>query len=107
MEAKIIVLAAVLFASFAVLAAPTVEEGKTIFTTRCAGCHNVNKQLVGSALAGIDQRRNIDWIINFVHSSQKVVKSGDEYAVNLFNQFKLVMPDHPDLTADNIKSIVE
>jgi cytochrome c551/c552 len=89
-------------------AAPPVEDGKTIFTVRCAACHNVNKQLTGPALAGVDQRRSIDWIINFVHSSQTVVKSGDQYAVALFEKFnKIPMPDHPDLTVDNIKSVVE
>lgn len=108
MKTKIIVLATALITTLSTFAAPPVEEGKTIFTTRCASCHNVNKILVGPALSGVDQRRNIDWIINFVHSSQKVVKSGDPYAVALFNKFnKVQMPDHPDLTADNIKSIVE
>lgn len=94
--------------TIAVAAPPSPEEGKTIFTSRCAGCHNVNKELAGPALSGIDQRRPIDWIIKFVHSSQAVVKSSDTYAVNLYNKYnKIPMPDHPDLTDDNIKSIVE
>jgi cytochrome c551/c552 len=87
---------------------PPTDEGKNIFTARCAACHNVNKVMTGPALAGVDQRRPIDWIINFVHSSQSVVKSGDDYAVKLFEKFnKVQMPDHPDLTADNIKNVVE
>jgi cytochrome c551/c552 len=107
MRTKIIVLATALITSLTVSAAPPAEEGKTLFTARCAACHNVTKQLVGPALAGVDQRRSIEWIVKFVQSSQTVVKSGDQYAVDLFNKFKVVMPDHPDLTADNIKSIVE
>lgn len=91
-----------------VFAAPPSEEGRTIFTARCAGCHNVNKVLTGPALAGVDQRRSIDWIINFVHSSQTVIKKGDKDAVALFEKFnRIPMPDHTDLTPDNIKSIVE
>jgi cytochrome c551/c552 len=87
---------------------PPTDEGKNIFTARCAACHNVNKTIVGPALSGIDQRRSIDWIINFIHSSQSVVKSGDVYAAALFEKFnKVSMPDHPDLTTDNIKNIVE
>lgn len=90
-----------------VKANPT-DDGKNIFTARCAACHNVNKTIVGPALNGIDKRRPIDWIISFIHSSQTVVKSGDSYAVALFEKFnKVAMPDHPDLTVDNIKSIVE
>src|SRR5881398_2429281 len=87
---------------------PPLDEGRTIFTARCSGCHNVNKIVTGPALAGVDQRHSIDWIINFVHSSQTVIKGGDQAAVTLFEKFnKIPMPDHPDLTADNIKNIVE
>jgi mono/diheme cytochrome c family protein len=90
-----------------VKADPPTDEGKNIFTTRCAACHNINRAMTGPALAGVDQRRPIDWIINFVHSSQSVVKSGDVYAVALFEKFsKVTMPDHRDLTTDNIKNIV-
>jgi mono/diheme cytochrome c family protein len=87
---------------------PPLDEGRIIFTARCSGCHNVNKIVTGPALAGVDQRHSIDWIINFVHSSQTVIKGGDQAAVTLFEKFnKIPMPDHPDLTADNIKNIVE
>ena len=89
------------------IAAPPSEEGKTIFAARCAACHNVNKVLVGPALAGVDQRRSIDWIVKFVHSPQTIIKGGDEYAVALLNKYKVQMPDHSDLTPENIKSVVE
>jgi mono/diheme cytochrome c family protein len=83
-------------------------EGKAIFTTRCAGCHNVNKQLTGPALAGVHERRSMEWIVKFVKSSQAVVKSGDKDAVALYQQFnRMPMPDHSDLTSENIKSIVD
>lgn len=108
MKTKIILTSIVLFITLTALATPPSEEGKTIFSARCAACHNINKVLTGPALAGIDDRRPMDWIVKFVHSSQTVVKSGDPYAVALFNKFnKIPMPDHPDLTEDNIKSIVE
>lgn len=84
------------------------SDGQTIFTTRCAACHNVNKIMTGPALAGVDKRHTIDWIVKFVQSSQTVIKSGDKDAVALFEKFnKIQMPDHPDLTSDNIKSVVE
>lgn len=83
-------------------------DGQTIFTSRCAACHNINKIMTGPALAGVDKRHTIDWIIKFVQSSQTVIKGGDKDAITLFEKFnKIQMPDHPDLTADNIKSVVE
>ena len=86
---------------------PPAGDGKTLFLSRCASCHNVNKLVTGPALAGIDERRSMEWIINFVKSSQSMVKNGDKDAVALFEKFKIPMPDHPDLTSENIKSIVE
>lgn len=84
------------------------DEGKVIFTARCASCHNVNKRMTGPALAGVDQRRSIDWIIRFVHSSKTVIASGDTAAVGLFEKFnRVAMPEHPDLTEAQIKSIVD
>lgn len=96
-----------LIASLLLQAAPPAEEGKTIFTSRCAGCHNVSKQVLGPALAGVDERRSMDWIINFVQSSQTLITSGDKDAVALFKQFNNIpMPDHKDLSAEQIKNVV-
>lgn len=87
---------------------PPLEKGKQIFSTRCAACHNVNKTLTGPALAGIDERRTLSWIVSFVRSSQKLVKNGDKDAIAVFEQFnKIPMPDHADLNEEDIKSIVE
>lgn len=87
---------------------PPLAKGKEIFTTRCAACHNVNKQLTGPALAGIAERRSFTWIVNFIRSSQTLVKNGDKDAISLFEQFnKIPMPDHSDLTVENIKDVVE
>lgn len=97
-----------LLAGLSAIAGSPAEEGKAIFTTRCAGCHNVNKVLTGPALAGIDERRSVEWIVEFVRSSQSLIKKGDKDALALFEKFnKIPMPDHPDLTADKIKSIIE
>ncbi len=109
MKLKILFIIAMLGVSMAGFsAAPPLEEGKAIFAARCAACHNINKVLTGPALAGVHERRSLDWIVNFVHSSQTVIKKGDEYAVALYNKFnKIPMPDHKDLTPDNIKNVVE
>ena len=108
MKSKIIFLLFSVLLSASVIAAPPVDEGKSIFAARCAACHNINKNLTGPALAGVDQRRSISWIIQFVHSSQTMVKAGDQYATALFQKFNNIpMPDHADLSDAQITSIVE
>lgn len=86
---------------------PNYTEGRLIFTNRCESCHSINKRLVGPALRDVDKRRTDKWIIDFVHSSQTIIKSGDTAAVALFNEFgKTIMPDHTDLKAEQIQNII-
>jgi cytochrome c551/c552 len=86
----------------------TLPEGEKIFTSRCASCHNVNKQLTGPALANVHERRSLDWIYTFIHSPGGKIRSGDKDAVALYNQFnQIIMPDHGDLTKDQINSILD
>jgi len=108
LKTKALLLVIMVGSSVAALADPPVEEGKAIFSARCASCHNITKDLTGPALKGIDERRSMDWIVSFVKSSQSLVKAGDKDAVAVFEKFnKIPMPDHPDLTEENIKNVVE
>ena len=108
MKLKILLPALVLSIAINALADPPVEEGKAIFISRCGSCHNVNKMVVGPALGGIDERRNMDWIVKFVQSSQSLIKTGDKDAAAVFAKFNNIpMPDHKDLTADEIKSVIK
>ena len=107
MKSKLIVSALALLLTLDSFSIPPADEGKLIFTSRCASCHNVNKVVVGPALAGVGDRYSEDWIIHFVHSSQTVIKGGDKAAIAIYEKFnKVPMPDHPDLTAENIKGIL-
>ena len=73
--------------------AKLVAAGDALFKGNCAQCHSVNEQVVGPALAGIAKRRPMSWLLPWVKNSSKLVASGDEYAVALFNKFsKQQMP---------------
>lgn len=103
-----ILLFTLLLATISAVANPPVEEGKAIFSARCASCHNMTKDLTGPALSGVHERRSLDWIVSFVKSSQSLVKAGDKDAVAVFEKFnKIPMPDHADLTDENIMNVVE
>lgn len=83
------------------------NQGEQLFSQKCSACHTVGRgKLIGPDLANIQTRRTEEWIIKFVQSSQSVIKSGDSTAIAVFNQHnKIVMPDQ-DLTANQIKSII-
>lgn len=107
MKKKIAISVVTLFLTLCVFSIPPVDEGKMIFMNRCASCHNVNKVIVGPALAGVADRHPEDWIIHFVHSSQSVIKGGDKTAIALYEKFnKVPMPDHTDLSPESIKNIL-
>lgn len=90
-----------------VIGQASVDAGKEIFTTRCTACHGIGKQVVGPDLKDVENIRSEQWIIDFVHSSQSVIKSGDTAATALFNEFnKTIMPDHKDLSDNDIKNIL-
>ena len=87
--------------------AAAIVEGDALFKNNCAQCHAVNDKVVGPALAGISKRRSIGWLIPWVKNSSKVIATGDEYAVKLFNDNgKQQMPAFMQLSDGDIKSIV-
>ncbi len=94
------------FAAQQVYGSP-IEEGKKTFTSRCSSCHKVDKDFAGPALAGIYDRKSMDWIKKFVHSSQALIQSGDTAAIAIFEKFKkFPMPDHKDLSDADIENIM-
>ncbi|MBT1705230.1 c-type cytochrome [Chryseosolibacter indicus] len=65
-----------------------ISAGEQLFNGNCKACHRVNQKLVGPALAGVyDRAPSIDWIKSFIKNSSAVIASGDQYAVNLFNEY--------------------
>jgi len=86
--------------------AAAIAAGDALFKAQCAQCHAVNEQVVGPALAGITKRRPISWLIPWIKNSSKVVASGDEYAVALYNKYnKQQMPSFA-LSDKEITSII-
>ncbi|WP_100336952.1 c-type cytochrome [Hymenobacter chitinivorans] len=81
-------------------------QGKSIFEANCAQCHAINEVVVGPALKDVHKRRSIAWLVPWVKNSSKVVASGDEYAVKLFNQYQKQQMPSFQLSAQEIKSIM-
>lgn len=72
------------------------DEGEALFKQICVACHTINKgKLVGPDLANVHKRRPEKWLIKYIKSSQSVIKSGDPYAVTLYEEYnKQLMPDN-------------
>lgn len=89
---------------------PTSEEaitqGRQLFNGNCKVCHAINEVVVGPALAGVHERRPTDWLHAFIRNSQRVIQSGDAYAVNLFNQYNKTQMPAFNFSDEEINSIL-
>jgi mono/diheme cytochrome c family protein len=89
-------------------ASADAAEGEKLFKANCTACHAVNKKVIGPALKGVRQRRDDKWIINFVHNSTAVIKSGDPYAVALYKEYNnTLMTAFPQLKDEQIIGILD
>ncbi len=73
-----------------------ISSGEELFKANCTQCHQVHKKVIGPALKGVTERLETDYLIQWIRNSQKVIQSGDEYAVALYEEYNQVaMPAYP------------
>lgn len=87
-------------------------KGKALFNANCAACHKLDKPMTGPALRNIEtllteKGKDRQWIYNWIHNSSGVIKSGDAYAVALFEEWnKTAMTAFPQLSNEDIDNIL-
>ncbi|TAE39018.1 MAG: cytochrome C [Runella slithyformis] len=83
-------------------------NGETLFKNNCASCHNPGDQVVvGPGLKGIQQRRDLAWLVKWVKNPNGVIASGDQYAVDLYNKYgKAQMTAFPSYGEKEVKDIL-
>lgn len=83
-----------------------ITQGRQLFNANCKVCHALNEVVVGPALAAVHERRPVDWLHAFIRNSQKVIQSGDTYAVNLYNQYNKTQMPPFNFSDEEINSIL-
>lgn len=85
-----------------------IAAGETLWNANCRTCHRVHQKLIGPAMANVWERApSMEWIYAFIRNSQRVIASGDEYAVNLYNEYnKTQMTAFTSLTDEQIGNIL-
>ena len=85
----------------------TIKQGGEMFKEMCVVCHNVDSKKIGPALQKVYDRKDLPWIIKFVQNSQKVIQSGDAYAVKLYSEYNnTAMSTFDYLSDEEVTSIV-
>ncbi|MCW5911868.1 MAG: c-type cytochrome [Cyclobacteriaceae bacterium] len=85
-----------------------ISAGEALFNGNCKSCHRVKQKLVGPALAGVEDRApSVKWIIDWVRNPAKVIASGDDYAVKIYEEYnKSQMTAFTSYTDEQILSIL-
>ncbi len=92
-------------------AQPSADAGKTLFRNYCATCHAKSMVIdgTGPALAGAEER----WadypredLYGWVRNSQAMISAGHPRAVELWDEWKSPMTAWPNLTDEDIESIL-
>lgn len=81
-------------------------DGAALFKSQCAQCHSTgDNKVIGPGLKDVHTRRPEAWLLSWTKNSQAVIKSGDAYAVKLYNEYNQTAMPSFSLSDDEIKAI--
>lgn len=95
-------------AFFSIAQMAQAQDGKALFNAKCASCHAIDKQLVGPALKGVEDRwDDKKMLYEWVRNSAAVIKKGYPRAVAVYNEYnKVQMTAFPELKDQDIDAIL-
>ncbi|HQV36314.1 MAG TPA: c-type cytochrome [Flavobacterium sp.] len=80
--------------------------GKALFNAQCAACHKLDAKMTGPALRGVGTKYEKEWLYKWIRNSAELIKSGDEPANKIYNEFNqspmTAFPQLSDADLDNI-----
>lgn len=85
----------------------SADEGKTIFETKCAGCHTIGGgKLVGPDLKGVTQLRDQQWLTKFISDPEAMFAANDPVATQLLSEFNNLKMPNLGLTSAEVASVI-
>ena len=84
------------------------QDGEALFNANCKSCHYAtSEKLIGPGLQGIEKRRNRAWLYPWIKNSSAVIKSGDAYAVNIYNEYNKTAMTAQNLSNAEIDAVLD
>ncbi len=100
------ILAALSFFIVTVSKAQDVAEGKTLFTAKCKSCHALDHDLTGPALTPKVNELDEAFLIAWIRDNVSLRASGNKQAIEAAKFSPSEMTTFPNLSDDQIKSII-
>jgi cytochrome c551/c552 len=83
------------------------QIGKSVFQSKCARCHLIEKNMTGPALMNIKDRwSDSTQLYSWIKNSQAFLATGDVYANTLYKKYNSVMPAFPELSDSTIAELL-
>ena len=84
-----------------------IQEGKALFNTNCAACHQLNRKAVGPALRGVTEKYDREWLYKWIKNGTQMIKDGDPQAVAIWEEYnRAVMTNYPQFSNEQIDNIL-
>lgn len=84
----------------------SISQGEKAFNIKCSGCHNFTQDGIGPQLSGLTTKVSPEWIGEFIKNPQQLINAKDDYAVQLHDRYKTVMPSFSDLKDEEVKELI-
>src|SRR5262245_29523388 len=92
------------------LAASTgfAQESSDFFRQNCVSCHTIGGgRLTGPDLKNVTQRKEREWLIEFLQNPQTMMDKGDPYALKLQQEARgVVMPPISGMSKDRAQALL-
>lgn len=69
-----------------------VQEGQSLYNSKCLDCHKIDKQWAAPAMRGIMDRRKPEWIMNMILNPIEM-EENDPIAMELLAKYGSPMPN--------------
>lgn len=91
-----------------VVASATAQEAADFFRQNCISCHTVGGgRLTGPDLKNVTQRKEREWLIEFLQSPQAMMDKGDPYALKLQQEARgVVMPTISGMSKERAQALL-
>ena len=86
----------------------SAQEAADFFRQNCISCHTVGGgRLTGPDLKNVTQRKEREWLIEFLQSPQAMMDKGDPYALKLQQEARgVVMPNINGMSKDRARALL-
>ncbi|MCA9141528.1 MAG: c-type cytochrome [Planctomycetaceae bacterium] len=106
---RLVAVAVVVFWCLAAATTLLAQDTPDYFRQNCMNCHTIGGgRLTGPDLKDVTQRKDREWLANFMANPKAVIDSGDPYAQKIFEESRNVpMPTLPGLTKERLENLLD